>query len=131
MQAFACACRRACAHAGAHVCKQACVCALPPGSFDTCASRLLFVIMLIRLDLPTLERPMTANSGSVGGGQSACFTVDLMYLLVCTLVWVACGSSSVSVGKSSPLSSTPSVSSGTPAEAEVPAASARSAWLAT
>ncbi len=49
-----------------------------PGSLETCASFLLFVIMLISEDLPTLDLPMTANSGYLGGGQSCCLTHDEM-----------------------------------------------------
>jgi hypothetical protein len=35
-----------------------------PGFLETLASLLLCVSMLMREDLPTFERPITANSGS-------------------------------------------------------------------
>lgn len=42
-----------------------------PGSRDTLASPSCSAMVLMRLDLPTLERPMSANSGNRSGGQSA------------------------------------------------------------
>ena len=42
-----------------------------PGVFETMASELRPVSMLIRLDLPTLERPMTAKGRAGVGQQSA------------------------------------------------------------
>ena len=51
------------------------VCVLP-GFFDVFATSFFVrpVSMLISEDLPTLERPMTAISGYLGGGQSPTFT---------------------------------------------------------
>ena len=40
-----------------------------PGVFETCASALWPVSRLIREDLPTLERPITANSGNPSFGH--------------------------------------------------------------
>mmetsp|Transcript_38917 Transcript_38917/g.86571 ORF Transcript_38917/g.86571 Transcript_38917/m.86571 type:complete len:221 (+) Transcript_38917:121-783(+) len=57
-----------------------------PGSLDTWASFLLLVSMLMREDLPTLERPMMANSGYLGAGQSSWRTALLMYEADLTLL---------------------------------------------
>ena len=46
-------------------------CTHAPGSRDTLARPSCSAMVLMRLDLPTLERPMSANSGNRSGGQSA------------------------------------------------------------
>src|SRR2546423_7267387 len=47
-----------------------------PGVRDVRA-RSLPISALIRLDLPTFERPTTAISGSVGGGNSSGFAAEI------------------------------------------------------
>jgi demethylmenaquinone methyltransferase/2-methoxy-6-polyprenyl-1,4-benzoquinol methylase len=50
-----------------------------PGVPDVLASLLWLVIILIREDLPTLERPIKAYSGLSGLGQSSTFTLLIKY----------------------------------------------------
>lgn len=64
-----------------------------PGVDDVLANFLLLVNMLIRLDLPTLERPMKAYSGFVSFGHidtigadsenSACLISILFFYFAC------------------------------------------------
>jgi hypothetical protein len=49
-----------------------------PGVADVLANPFLLVIMLMREDLPTFDRPMNANSGRVGFGHFDNSTEDLM-----------------------------------------------------
>ena len=57
---------------------------LLPGVLDTFARELCPVSMLIREDFPTLDRPMTANSGSLGFGHCSSLTLLLTYAAVFT-----------------------------------------------
>ena len=57
---------------------------LLPGVLDTFARELCPVSMLIREDFPTLERPITANSGSLGFGHCSSLTLLLTYAAVFT-----------------------------------------------
>ncbi len=66
-----------------------------PGVFEVSARDALPVSMLISDDLPTLDRPMTANSGSVGLGQEDSFVALPTYSAVLTFVCVALGSSTL------------------------------------
>ena len=59
-------------------------CILLPGVLDTFARELCPVSMLIREDFPTLERPITANSGSLGFGHCSSLTLLLTYAAVFT-----------------------------------------------
>ena len=56
-----------------------------PGVLETSARSLRPVSMLMRLDLPTFDRPMTAISGMIGGGHCSGFTLLLMYSAFRTL----------------------------------------------
>lgn len=60
-----------------------------PGSLETLARPFLNVNMLMSDDLPTLDRPMTANSGNLGGGQDLRETALDTYLAV--LMRECCG----------------------------------------
>ena len=51
--------------------------------------------MLISDDFPTLDLPITANSGKTGLGHWSNFTLDFMNLADLTLEWVASGRSGV------------------------------------
>lgn len=53
--------------------------AFPPGVLDTSASSFLPVSMLMRLDLPTFERPITAISGCRGAGHWDNLTLLVLY----------------------------------------------------
>ena len=74
-----------------------------PGFLDVLAMSLRLVSMFTSDDLPTLDRPMTATSGCLGGGQSFTLThacmkrADLtMAPLACwTVAWVRPSASSV------------------------------------
>ena len=57
---------------------------LLPGVLDTFASEFCPVSMLIREDFPTLERPITANSGNLGFGHCSSLTLLLTYTAVFT-----------------------------------------------
>ena len=69
----------------------------PPGFLDTLASLLLCVSMLIREDLPTFERPITANSGCDWGGHPFRSTLLLTYTAFFTLAKSDAGSVSCCV----------------------------------
>ncbi len=74
-------------------CKQACVhCTIgSPGSFDTLASEIRSVKELIREDLPTLDLPMTANSGCPPVGHSFTEMLLLTKTACFTRVWLLWG----------------------------------------
>lgn len=72
----------------------------PPGCLDTMARLLRLVSRLIREDLPTLERPMTANSGYFGGGHWLTSTLLFTNSAVLTWEWLGGGSSSCISGNS-------------------------------
>ena len=63
-----------------------------PGVAEVLASFLWLVSMLIRLDLPTLERPMNAYSGYVVAGHWSTLVLlmtnsaDLISVIVCNFV---------------------------------------------
>jgi hypothetical protein len=57
-----------------------------PGRFEIRASFLFPVSMLIRDDLPTLDRPITANSGMHGGGHAFKVTALPTYVAEFTFV---------------------------------------------
>ncbi len=76
-----------------------------PGSLDTRASPLLPVSMLMSEDLPTFERPMTANSGNRGCGHCATSTQLLRYSAVRTRENAAGGSDACSAALGSEPSS--------------------------
>mmetsp|Transcript_12036 Transcript_12036/g.55809 ORF Transcript_12036/g.55809 Transcript_12036/m.55809 type:complete len:209 (+) Transcript_12036:1962-2588(+) len=60
------------------------MCCVVPGLEDTSAPLLPLVRRLSRLDLPTLDRPMTATSGRPsGGGQSSASSVALTNSTFC------------------------------------------------
>ena len=59
----------------------------------------LLVSMLMSDDLPTLERPMTANSGSVSGGQSPVLVLLLTNVALLTRVFCGSGRSKTISGK--------------------------------
>lgn len=56
-----------------------------PGVLETSASSRLPVSILMRLDLPTFDLPITAISGYFGGGQSRRLTLLLTYSAEVTL----------------------------------------------
>jgi len=62
-----------------------------PGVLETMASALRPVSKLMSDDLPTFERPMTANSGYPALGQSWTFTLLLTNSADLTLVCFGCG----------------------------------------
>ena len=68
-----------------------------PGVLEVSAREARPVSMLISDDLPTFERPIIANSGSLGGGHWVSFTALPTYSAVFTFVWEAFGSSTLRV----------------------------------
>ncbi len=56
-----------------------------PGLEEVCASAFLSVRRLISEDLPTLERPIKANSGSSGAGH--CDSLDELLTKVADLIF--------------------------------------------
>lgn len=62
-----------------------------PGVLEICANDFLPVIMLMRDDLPTLDLPMTANSGYPAVGHCEIAVLLLTKSAVLTLVFVGGG----------------------------------------
>ena len=62
-----------------------------PGVFETIAKEFLPVKRLIKDDLPTLDRPITANSGYRAGGHCAVLTLLLINSAVLTFTLRAAG----------------------------------------